>query len=191
MVTDPRDNDARTVWQLQQTDAAPLDISGIRGRTLKFHGQIWRRNLGEYAASALVVVLFGLSFWNSEGFWTRAGALLVVGGTLYMCYELHRRASLRPPPPGESSVVFHRAELERQRDALQSVWRWYLAPFAPGLIVLTVGREVDNPPLSWVSLLVNFALLVAVFFGVFKLNQSAARELQRDIDELSELERDY
>ena len=78
MVTDPRDNDARTVWQLQQTDAAPLDISGIRGRTLKFHGQIWRRNLGEYAASALVVVLFGLSFWNSEGFWTRAGALLVV-----------------------------------------------------------------------------------------------------------------
>ena len=190
MATDPRDSDARTVWQLQRTDPVPVDIADIRGRSLKFQGQIWRRNLREYAASALVVAFFGLSSWTSDGFWTRTGALLVIGGTLYMCYELHRRGSTRTAPPGASSVVFHRAELERQRDALQSVWRWYLAPFVPGLTVHAVGREVDNPPLAWVPLLLNLAFFVAVFAGIFKLNQSAARELQREIDELTGLERD-
>ena len=151
MATDPLDSDARTVWQSQRTDPAPVDIADIRGRSLKFRRQIWRRNLGEYAASALVVAVFGLFSWTADGFWTRTGALLVIGGTLYMCYELHKRGSIRTASPGASSVVFHRAELERQRDALQSVWRWYLAPFVPGLTVHAVGQEIDNPPISWVT----------------------------------------
>ena len=190
MATDRRDSGARTVWQSQRTDPAPVHIADIRGRSPKFQGQIWRRNLREYAASALVVAFFGLSFWTADGFWTRTGALLVIGGTLYMCYELHRRGSTRTAPPGASSVVFHRAELERQRDALQSVWRWYLAPFVPGLTVSLVGEEIDDPPISWVPLLLKLAFLVAVFVGVLKLNHLAARELQREIDELTGLERD-
>jgi hypothetical protein len=193
MAADTRDSDARTVWQLQRTDPVPVDIADIRRRSLKFRRQVWRRNLGEYAASTLVVAFFGSSVWLDEGFWTRTGALLVIGGTLYMCYQLHKRAAARTASPGANSVVFHRGELERQRDALQGVWRWYLAPFVPGLIVHSVGQEIDSPPISWVPLLLKLAFGAAVFIyfiRILKLNQLAAGELQREIDELKELERD-
>lgn len=185
---DSRKNDARTVWQLQRTDAASIDIADIRRRALKFQGQIWRRNRCEYVASILVVVLFSLWFWRAEGVWTRAGALLVIAGTFYVAWQLYRRGSSQAVPSGVSVIVFHRAELERQRDALQDVWRWYLLPFVPGLMVFHLGSVLDDPPVPWSSLLVYPSILVALFYGIFKLNQWAARELQRELDELAELE---
>ena len=190
MATDLRDRDAGTLWRLQRTEAAPLDIDEIRRRALDFQRQIRRRNRGEYVACALVVVLFGFFFWVAESWWARMGSLLVISGTLYVCAQLHKRGSPRTVLPGATFLAFHRNELERQRDALRSVWRWYLGPFVPGLIVFHVGGEFDDPPVTCLSLLGYPSVLLAVYFCIFKLNQWAARKLQRELDELAALERD-
>jgi hypothetical protein len=46
---------------------------------------------------------------------------------MYMVYQLHRKASSAGAPADlgwKSCAAFYRAELERQRDALRSVWKW-------------------------------------------------------------------
>ena len=149
-----------------------------------------RRNRGEYIASALVVALYSFFFYTSDGFWTQMGALLVIGGTLYVAFQLRRRGSSRTVLLGTDSISFHRAELQRQRDALRSIWRWYLGPLVPGLTVFVVGSEVDEPPIEWVPLLVCLVLVLAVFGVTARLNHWAAWQMQRELDELAEVERD-
>ena len=189
MASDHPENDARKVWQDQSVAPIPMNINEIRKKARKFQKRIWWRNLSEYAAAVFVVAGFGFYLWRFDGLWLRTGSLLIIAATLYMVYQLHKRGSSESVPTGASSIVFHRTELERQRDALQSVWRWYLLPFVPGMIIFLIGRAIENPPGSWAPLNVTVLLCVAVFFLVGKLNQRAARKLQHQIDELAELQR--
>ena len=75
-----------------------------------------------------------------------------------------------------------------QRDALRSVWRWYLLPLVPGLaaVLLVTGME-RGFDVRIVLLALAFA---AVFGGVWLLNQWGARKLDRKVEELRVLETD-
>ena len=77
-------------------------------------------------------------------------------------------------------LASHRRELERQRDLLRSVGRWYLLPFVPGFVIVLIGRAADHPVVT----LVESVGIAAVFVIAWRLNQAAARELQRDIEAL-------
>lgn len=190
MATSLPDNDPRRVWQTQTTDAAPIEIDEIRAGAVKFRRTIRRRNLREHVAGAVVTAVFALYAWAADGPWTRTGALLVIAGNLYVALQIRRRGWSGPAAPDTPVIAAHRADLERQRDALRSVWRWYLLPYVPGLTAFAVGVEVDNPPVAWVSLAIYLALGLALFAGVTALNQAAARQMQREIDRLDKLRRD-
>ena len=184
------DDDPRRVWQTQTTDAAPIDIDEIRAGAMKFRRTIRRRNLREHVAGAVVTAVFGFYAWAADGPWTRTGALLVIAGNLYVALQIGRRGWSNPWAPDAPVIAAHRAELERQRDALRSVWRWYLLPYVPGMTAFAVGVEVDNPPVAWVSLAIYLALGLASFAVVAALNRAAARQMQREIDALDDLRRD-
>lgn len=184
------DGDPRRVWQTQTTDAAPIDIDEVRAGAVKFRRAIRRRNLREHVAGAVVTVVFGVYAWAADGPWTRTGALLVIAGNLYVALQIRRRGWSRPDTPDAPVIAAHRADLERQRDALRSVWRWYLLPYVPGMTTFAVGVEVDNPPVAWVSLAIYLALGLASFAVVAALNRAAARQMQREIDALDDLRRD-
>jgi Flp pilus assembly protein TadB len=103
-------------------------------------------------------------------------------------WQLHRRARARPLPEAlaGSLMEFHRAELARQRDALRSVWRWYIGPLVPGLVLFLCGRQIENG--SWQP--AAFAIVALLLAGVVVLNLHAARRLQRQIDKLDQLTRE-
>jgi hypothetical protein len=81
------------------------------------------------------------------------------------------------------AIEFHRMQLERQRALLNSVWRWYLLPFVPGLLVLVVGAALEQrigPQRA-----AGFALgAIAVMIGGHVLNRRAAVRLQAYVDRL-------
>jgi hypothetical protein len=80
-------------------------------------------------------------------------------------------------------LQFHRAELERQRDLLRSVWYWYLLPFVPGAAVILIARAIERPDRRVLALVVGVAFVVG-FVLVGKLNETGARRIQRAIDRL-------
>ena len=93
-------------------------------------------------------------------------------------------------------VEFHRRQLVRQRDLMKSALLWSIAPFIPGVVLITLGRwfQFHAPwrSLAWDhEVIILAAVIMALGFGVIWLvNVLAATKLQRKIDELDKLRED-
>lgn len=91
---------------------------------------------------------------------------------------------------GDALVDSYRRELIRQRDALRSIGRWYLAPFVPGMTLLLLGRwfqsHATRRPVALDHVIIALVGVIAalVFLVIWLLNQRGAERLQRRIEEL-------
>ncbi len=197
MTNESGSNDMKNLWQSQPTEPPRIRPEQLRKNMHKFERRIFWRNLREYAGGLVVIAIFGYYEWRFNALLVRFGSGMIIAGTLYVMYQLHRRASKRPAPVelGSSTCIdFHRKSLERQRDALRTVWSWYLLPFVPGLSVLAIGSIASqraahpgNVGQLVISILASQGIIPAVFFAIWKLNRRAAEKLQTQIDELDAL----
>jgi lysylphosphatidylglycerol synthetase-like protein (DUF2156 family) len=190
------------VWKHQPLEQITISLADIHRKARKLEGRVFWRNVREYVASALVVACFGYYTVVFHSTLIRAGCGLVIAGALFAVVALHKKGAARTIPADlafHTCVGVHRKELERQRDLLRSVWTWYLLPFVPGMSLFLLGmfelalQQAHTTEHARTTVTV-FALTAAgcalVFVGIGKLNQSAARKLQREIDTLNQLERE-
>jgi hypothetical protein len=187
MADEPLPDDLRKLWQCQTVENAPMPLEEIRRKAERFHRRIRWRNRREYCAAAIVIAAFGFDVYHFADPLARLGAGMIILGTLYAVFQLHRRASAHDLPADlalVSSIRFYRRELVRQRDALRSVWAWYMAPLLPGLTVLAFGMG----PRGTKSMLGYFGIIAAVFTGVVWVNHRAVLRLNRQIESLDQLE---
>jgi len=188
-MNEPNDNSVQKIWQSQPVEVTNMSAEMIRKRASKFERRIWWRNAREYVASLIVIAVFGSSFVKTHGILHRIAFGLLIAGTVWIVIQLHRKGSARNIPmeaDTSTSLRLYRAELERQRDALNSVWQWYLAPLVPGFVVVTLAHAIAHPgPLNWAKIALFDAVSAALFFGIWKMNLRAARHLQGTIDELN------
>lgn len=193
------DNDMTNVWRNQPMKSAEISLAEICRKANKFEKQIFWRNLREYVAGVVVIAFFGYYISIFHAALTRAGCGLVIAGTLFVGFTLHKRGPSKAIPADlaiSSCSEFLRKELQRQCDLLSSVWLWYLLPFVPGLLVFESGllaQALQQPSASshLRSVVTPFAITIVVsaivFVGVWRLNQWAARKLQREIDALDRM----
>jgi hypothetical protein len=187
------DDPVKRAWQASLNIAGAPPLEEVRADADRFYRTIRRRNLREYAACVFVVVAFATYVVVLPHVLQKVGSVLVVLATFYVAWQLHRRGSPEPPEKAGTMPLlsFARAQMIRQRDALRSVFWWYILPFIPGLALMIVGNGADpdfaakGPP-YWVRWLV-FASVGAGIAGVWWLNQLGARKLQRRIDEIDAL----
>jgi len=183
-------DDICNIWQAQGAGPAPLTLEELRRKSGKFRSQIARRNLREYVALAAMVPYFGYFAWTSRLPAMRVGNGLMMAGVLYIAYQLHRQAAASDEPAEmawKTCVAFHRAELERQRDALGSVWKWYLGPLIPGLATILAAGCIAAFRLSTLAgmLVLVVGGLMALGLGwIGRLNRRTAAGIQRQIDAL-------
>ena len=196
-----RRSDAATLWQCQEVSQQTIGLDELRRRSRKLERTVRWRNRREYAASALVIAVFGFYVWSIPSLLARLGGLLTIAGTLFVVASLRARGTATEPAADVAPsrcLSFYREELERQRALLRGVWTWYLLPLVPGLAVFLLGLlgwtlALPNAGAHRGTIVAVFALAAAlvggVFFAVGKLNASAARRLEREIDGLAALER--
>lgn len=181
-----REDTLSDLWKSQPLEPLqPVPPAEIQLQASAFQRRVKRRNRREYIAGVFVVPVFLAYAWIFPYWVTKLGALLTVLGTLFVLWQLHRRASARDVPEalGASHVAFHRAELVRQRDAVRDVWLWYIGPFIPGFFIFMWGRQTElevRHPLAYV---VGVVLMMAIAVA----NRFAARRFQRQIDALDAL----
>ncbi|MEL1250632.1 hypothetical protein [Aurantiacibacter gilvus] len=185
---------ARGSWQDSGSAAALPPLEDLRARADRFRRRIVRRNWIEYAAGIVVVVLFAAVALFVPLPALRIGAALVIGGTCVVLWQLRRRGSPLSPMEhgGQLSVLdYQRRELVRQRDALDSIFTWYLLPLVPGMLVILASPLLSLPLAQWewppVDAQMAMAFPVFVFVLIYLLNKRAARQLQQQIDEIDAL----
>jgi hypothetical protein len=105
----------------------------------------------------------------------------------WQLYRLGRAATRSELDAGSQSwAAFHRGELERQREALHTVWSWYLAPFVPGMVVFLAGvsfTEANPAPLAarLAVFLAGAGLMAAVFAVIAWINGLAVKKIDTQI----------
>jgi len=190
MSNEPNPDDLKSLWQNQEVEKVTITIDEIRRRAARFERRIYWRNLREYIAGAVAIAVLLFQYRYAHGRQILA-VLLMIAGTLLALVQLHRRGSARTVPADAGlrvSLAFHRAELERQRDALRQVWLWYLLPFVPGFVATLVVAAMARGITTW---LIIFGVMLVIFLtGVWRLNEWAARKLDRKIQELRAMETD-
>jgi hypothetical protein len=180
-------DELQALWQAQPAPAKQFSPEEIREKAARFQRTIRFRNLREYVAAVFVVVVFSGFAWTANTWLSRIGPALIVLGTLYIGFQLYTRAAPGNAGVTESCIDFHRRELERQRDLLRTVWRWYLGPLVPGLFLMLLDRLIEAwagggfAPAAAVG---SAVIVVLVFVGIWWLNAVGARKLQREIDAL-------
>jgi len=174
------------LWQDQPARGRVMSIDELRYRSRRLTRIVSRRSLREYVAGAMVVVACGYLAWTAPLPLVRAGAVLSIAGVIFIVYYLHRHGAARTMPEEmalTTCLQFHRGELERQRDLLRGVWKWYLAPLLPGLILFYLGPILAHPERAPRGLWL-LALSLAFFVLIGELNRYAAKRLQARIDAL-------
>lgn len=188
-MNEPLDNSVQNLWQSQPVEVTKMSAEVIRKRANKFERRIWWRNGREYIGSAIGIALFGSFLMKTHDLLFRIAYALFIAGMMWIVVQLRRKAAARSIPMEAdtlTSLRLYRAELERQRDVVNNVWPWYLAPLVPGFAVYTVAYAIAFPrPISWAGLVLLDVIIAALFFGVWKMNLRAARCLQRMIDNLN------
>ena len=184
---------------VKQAGQASVELAGapplkkVRKDADKFYRTIRRRNVIEYVACAIAVVLFASKIFTGPHILHKVGAAMIVAAAIYAPWQLHRRASAVSPDMalGMPIYEFLRGQLVRQRDALRSVLVWYVLPFVPGIILIFAGNGLDpeieaaGPPIwqRWLAI----AVVLSIFGFVWWINQVVARKLQKRIDEIDAL----
>lgn len=179
------------LWKGQPAEPLQaLAAEELAQKAAAFQKRIARRNRSERLSAAIVTPVFLLYAWIYPYWVTKLGALLIVAGIFVLLWQLKRRADGPDPSAalGQDLLAFHRAELVCQRDALRSVWLWYIGPLLPGLLLFLWGRqqELATPAAEawhpWIH-----AITAVVLLAIVLLNLWVARKLQRQIDELDEI----
>jgi hypothetical protein len=187
MSTDERPDPLQSLWQSQEVEPVKISLDDIRKKADAFGRTIHQRNMREWVISALLVPLFGWMAYEAQGApLFRLACLLIVAGIVYIAWRLARDARTTPPPPLEAStaehLAAHRANLEKQRDLLLSVPRWYIGPIVPGMVLFYVGTALEMPAragaVRWVTVAVGLSGTAAVFAFLIWVNRLAARKLQ-------------
>ncbi len=173
-----------------RVETVAISAAEMRARAKAFAWKIRRRNHIEYIACGITAAIFVLYALFPRGtlLWPIAN-LMMAAGMILIAFNLHRRARAVDPPPSTTAAAlidFQIRELTRHRDALRTVWFWYVLPAVPGAILwfIAMWMSVANPArIAWG--LGGMAIVMALVFAlVIRLNLRGAARLQRMIDEL-------
>jgi len=146
------------------------------------------RNLREYTAALIAGVIFAAYALVLDEPLLKIGSMALVGGLVAVIWNLQHRASARQTDSAEIAgpcLAYLRADLTRQRDALRSVWKWYLLPLAPGMIIFLVGLAVAVPAGVAVASALGLGQALLAWY-VIRLNMAAADRLDRELRALDE-----
>jgi hypothetical protein len=189
-MTDP---DLKDLWQDQPTEYDPMTIADIHTKATAFRRRMRGRNQREYFGCALAVAGFTPLLFSSS-WMMQAGGALVILAVIFVGWQIHRRASAGGAPKEGAAVVdFHREQLVRQRDAARTIASWYMAPLAPGLLMMTLGRwfQAHAPGRSLETdrliIVLCLAIMALVLLVVWLLNRLGVHRIQKQIDELDAL----
>jgi len=174
----------RELWQSQEGTSQPMPMEELRRRATAFETRVRRRNWREYAASLFVGAYCLWMLYAPTPWHVRAGAVLSICGIIAVCVNIHRKGSASLITDAAMvSRDWYRQELERQRDLLRGVWKWYLGPMIPGLAMWFAGGLWDHPE-RWPRVVVSCGFATVLFVAIGKLNAHAARKLNKEIESL-------
>ena len=148
-----------------------------------------RRGIRIEACTGVAVAGFFIMPLVSAPNWAmRIGWALTSAYGLYVAVVVWKHQT--PPMPESlefgAALAHYRGELERRRRIIQTLWRWYMMPMVPGMLLIMLGASIEaskrGRPL-WPAL-IFIALMAGMGAAIHLSCQGWARKLRLRIDAL-------
>jgi len=204
MRNDSPENDPRTIWQNQPTERSIMTLEKIRHKTQELHAKTRRQMIGNSIIPLAVFAFYGYGIAKFSNPALRTIFACAIAWSLAGQYFLNRgmwSAMLPGDAALSTGLESYRREVERQRSLFGRFMLWQFGPmmFAIAtliLLILTLGTGNRGMPLNGALLkeallkMCPFLTLMAIWIvSFFVIRMRAQRQLQREIDELNEIER--
>src|ERR1039458_6973482 len=162
-----------------------MSVEVLQERSGRLSRKVAARKWSETIAGSLSMVPLGaLGLWASTPLLRLSCALLVVGEAIVIV-GMWRVSAMAPAPSGASTqdlLSFYRGELGRERDRLWTIVRWYLAPVAPGIVLLPFGVYAALGISSPVVDVVTLASTALTYVIIVALHRRSARRIARELE---------
>jgi hypothetical protein len=199
MPNDSLGNDPRIIWQNQPTEPSIMTLEKIRQKTQELHAKTRRQMIGNLIVPLAVFAFYGYGIAKFSSPVLRTVFACAIAWSLAGQYFLNRgmwSATLPVDAALSTSLESYRREVERQRSLFGRFMLWQFGPlmFAIAtliLLILTLGIGNRGLPLNETLLKMSpFLTLTAIWIlSFFVVRMRAQRQLQREIDELNQIER--
>ena len=199
MRDDSPENDPRTIWQNQPTEPSVMTMEKIRQKTQELHAKTRQKMLGGIAVSLLVVGISGFGIASGDGPVVRAVFAFAIAWSMAGQYFVNRgmwSATLPEDAALSTGLESYRREVERRRYIFGRVLLWSFGPLFLAIatliaLILSFGIKNRGMPLKGTLLnMIPFLALVVIWIvSFFVIRMRQQRELQREIEELNNIER--
>jgi hypothetical protein len=175
-----------------------MTLEKIRWKTQELHAKTRRALLGGIAVSLLVAGISGYGIARGDDTLVRAVFAIAIAWSLAGQYFVNRGMwSAAPPADAASSTGLesYRREVERRRCLSGRFLLWSFGPVAlavASLVALLLSFGIRRGMLLKGTLfhMIPFLAVLAIWIvSVFVMRMRERRELQREIDELDDIER--
>jgi len=172
-----------------------MTLEKIRRKVRELHAKTRRELLGNIAAPLAVVVFSGLGAAIFDDPPQRTAFALALAWALAGQYFLHRgmwSATL----PGDAALTtgleFYRREIERRRHLFRRLLQWGFGPvlLAIGTFILAIVKMGVRDRRVFPNSMPFMTLVVIWIAAYFVIRMREQRELQREIDQLNDIERE-
>ena len=192
MPNDPRPDDFRTIWQSQTKEASNMSLDLIRYKTRKVETEIRRQAVGIYFGVLLILAACLFISWRIDQIFIRIGAGILILWALRLAYQARKGVwpeRLAPDATSRGSLDFYRQELERQRAHIgatgRMVWPVLLST------ALFVTPAVMAQPESLVKMAPFLMMMAAWAVALVVMSMQKRRAVQKEIDDLDTLQKDF
>jgi hypothetical protein len=197
MADDLPSGDPKQIWQSQRTEAQRMTLKLIHWKARELHAKTRRQVLGTLAGplAAALSYAFGMRAFPQLERVLQPLFALALAWSLAGLFFLNRGmwSAAMPGDAGLSTgLEFCRREIERRRDLLGRVLLWSFGPvlLAIGTFVLALAMIGGGDRGILPNGIPFLALVVVWIIAYFVMRLREQRELQREIDELNDIERE-
>ena len=193
MPNDSSTNDPKTIWQNQSTEPSKMTLVLIQQKTQQLHTKTRHELLTGVALSLFIATISVFGIWWVHGVALRAVFALAIVWTLAAHYFVNRESrsdSASSEVSLNTTLQSYRREVERQRYLSSRFLVWSFGPAVLAVSALSVHLLAIAWTHGYLRKTVPFFTLLGVWFVVvFVIRMRQQRNLQREIEQLNEVER--
>jgi hypothetical protein len=193
MHNDSLHSDPKSIWKNQLTEPFKMTPRVIHRKTQRLHTKTRRELLNSIGVSLSVVGLSIFGITRIHGAAMCALFVLTIGWTLVAQYFVYRGSVANSEPSDVSlntSLQSYRREVERQLSLSSRFLLWSFGPIMLAFGVIGALLFAIVGPHGFLRNAIPYLTLLGIsFIGVVFIRVQQQHDLQREIDELKEIER--
>ena len=172
-------------WQESiHNSTEPVDmnevIAVLEQQTTKIDKQIKRRDILEISIALLLIPFWIYGLFSTAGTIQTLGLILAILSCLYIPYRLvqAKKLTVAKSTDNKSFLEREKQKISQQKELLESVVSWYIAPLTISIVLITIGGTVDDAGIPHLSqfLIIYYGFVALLVVGIYLLNKRAAKK---------------